>query len=307
MKTNRRGAIPYPIAMLLPALAFTCLSAPAFAQEDSDRYLAQEVPSMKPVIFAAGIISKDGDYEFGSVFSKDGTEFYYGVDTGEKTEIRFTQWEEGGWTAPKTILSHPLYGMNDPFLSVDETRLYYISDMPLEGTEVRKNHDIWYSEREPDGWSKPINAGPNINTEFNEYYISFTSAGSMYFASDKNDANHDIYVSKYEGHEFQPATRLGAEINTRSYEADVFISPDESYVIFAARRDEGLGRGDLYISFKQTDGTWTLSKNMGPTINTEGHELCPFVTHDGKYFFYTSRRDIYWVDARVIEGMRPSD
>jgi hypothetical protein len=32
---------------------------------------------------------------------------------------------------------------------------------------------------------------------------------------------------------------------------------------------------------------------MEDIINTENHELCPFVTKDGNYFFYTSNEDIY--------------
>ena len=43
---------------------------------------------------------------------------------------------------------------------------------------------------------------------------------------------------------------------------------------------------------------------MGEKINTDGHELCPFVTGDGKYLFYTSNEDIYWIDSGIIESLR---
>ncbi|MEO1653753.1 MAG: hypothetical protein AAFU64_09420, partial [Bacteroidota bacterium] len=103
---------------------------------------------------------------------------------------------------------------------------------------------------------------------------------------------------------FQATQVLSEAINNQHYEADVFIDPEEAYIIFCAERPEGRGRGDLYISFKKSDGSWAPSKNMGSLINTAGHELCPFVSKDGKYFFYTSNQDIYWVDARVIEELR---
>ena len=79
---------------------------------------------------------------------------------------------------------------------------------------------------------------------------------------------------------------------------------DESYIIFCATRQDGLGRGDLYISFKDDKGSWTPSKNRKETINTEGHELCPFVMKDGKYFFYTSNKDIYWVSTAILEDYK---
>ncbi|MBA4056350.1 MAG: hypothetical protein C0490_16665, partial [Marivirga sp.] len=114
----------------------------------------------------------------------------------------------------------------------------------------------------------------------------------------------DIYASRYVNGNFQSSVKASESINTNGYEADVFIAPDESYMIFCADRPGGKGRGDLYISFKKKDGTWTSSKNMGDIINTSQHELCPFVSSDGKYFFYTSNKDIYWVETGIFDSLK---
>lgn len=269
--------------------------------------MGQKPPGKIPKIFAPNVISTE-EYEFGSVFNKAGTEFYYGVDVNGKTEIRYSELQGDTWTSPKIILSHKQYGYNDPFLSPDENRLYFISNSAMDGKGEQKDIDIWYVNRTGSGWSEPINAGPNINTSNEEYYISFTKEGTMYFSTDaygdENNRNHDIYYSKFVNGEFQKAVRLGNAINTNAYEADVFVAPDESYIIFCAMRSEGLGRGDLYISFKNDDGSWSQSVNMGDAINTEGHELCPFVTHDGNYLFYTSKKDIYWVSTEVFKSLK---
>ncbi|WP_299214165.1 hypothetical protein [uncultured Aquimarina sp.] len=287
---------------------FVILPILGYAQnnEESILYLNQKPPGLQPEIFAPNIISKPSESEFGSIFSKDGKEFFYGVDINGRPEIRYTKLEKDSWTVPKTIISHPVYSGNDPFLSPDETELYFISDRPLTGKGNKKDIDIWYVKKEENGWSDPINAGSNINSKGEEYYISFTDSGTMYFSSNgiSENSNFDIYASKKVNGEFQKPEKLSDAINTKNYEADVFVAPDESYVIFCARRKEGLGRGDLYISFKNEDGSWTTSKNMGASINTKGHELCPFVTKDEKYFFYTSNQDIYWVDASIIDQYR---
>ena len=270
------------------------------------KYLKQTPPSLVPEIFAPNLISKKGEYEFGSVFNKNGTEFFYAVNVNGKEQIRYSKLKGSQWTEPKTIFSNKKYGYNDPFLSPDEQRLYFISQRTMNGLDRKEDYDIWYSEKTGNRWSEPINAGPIINTDGNEYYISFTKDGTMYFSSNKNGGNFDIYTSKTSGsgHEFQEAEPLGKAINTSHYEADVFVAPDESYVIFCSIRPDGLGQGDLYISFKNPDSTWTASINMGDTINSRGHELCPFVSQDGKYLFYTSRQDIYWVDAKILETYR---
>lgn len=271
---------------------------------ESFKYLKQTPPSIVPEVFAPSLISKASEYEFGSVFNKDATEFFYGVSVNGKEEIRYSKLIGNNWSKPKTILIHAQYGYNDPFLSPDENRLYFISKRALDGLAKPKDYDIWYVERVGSQWSDPINAGSNINSNKNEYYISFTNNGTMYFASNKVGSNFDIYSSKSLNGKFQKAILLSDSINTPSYEADVFIAPDESYMIFCANRKEGLGHGDLYISFKNTDGTWSKSVNMGKRINTKGHELCPFVSKDGKYFFYTSNQDIYWVSTKILDGYR---
>ena len=268
------------------------------------KYLKQKPPSTVSEIFAPNIISKEDEYEFGSVFNEDATEFFYGVAVNGKEEIRYSKLIGTNWSAPKTILKHKQYGYNDPFLSPDENRLYFISRRALDGFGEPKDYDIWYVERVDNKWSDPINAGPKINSDRNEYYISFTNDGTMYFSSNKVASNFDIYSSKFIDGEFQKTIPLSDSINTSGYEADVFIAPDESYIIFCATRQDGLGRGDLYISFKSIDGTWSKSINMGERINTKNHELCPFVSKDGKYFFYTSNQDIYWVSAKVLENYK---
>jgi hypothetical protein len=272
-------------------------------------YIDSEKPSLTPKIFSLNFISKEDESEFGSTFSKDGTEFFFAVNVNGKSEIRYSRLEKESWIVPITILSHEEYKYADPILSPDEKELYYISDMPVNKSDTIKDHDIWYSRKMKDKWSRPINAGDKINSTKNEYYVSFSSDGTMYFASNKNarinrEHDFDIYYSNKIDGKFRLPIKLPDSINTKRYEADVFISPDQSYMIFCSARKEGFGNGDLYISFKDDKGEWGKSQNMGEIINSKNHELCPFVTSDGKYLFYTSDENIYWVSSELIEKYR---
>lgn len=278
-------------------------------EEKNVQYLGQEPPGANPVKFAPGLITKDNQVEFGSVFNKDATEFYFGVDINGRAEIRWCKLVDGQWTKPETLISHETYSFNDPFLSKTEDVLYFISDRTLNNEGPKKDYDIWTMTREADGWSEMERAKGAINTASDEYYISIADNDKLYFASNvAADSNRkhdfDIYSSSLVDAEYDKAFRLGGAVNSKAYEADVFIAPDESYIIFSTVRREGYGKGDLYISFKNPDGSSTEAINMGLKINTEGHELCPFVTKDGEYFFYSSDEDIYWVDASLLELYR---
>jgi Tol biopolymer transport system component len=276
-----------------------------FSQE---LYLGQKAPGLTPEVFAPDMVSLPDRYEFGSVFSKNGDEFFYGITKEGKSEILSIRFENGNWSLPKTILSHKVYSFNDPMLSPDGNQLYFISDMAMDAKGEKKDIDIWFVERAEQNWSQPVNVGAPINSEKNEYYISFSNKGSLYFSSNINteegkNYNFDIYKSEENNGKFMPPIKLDSNINSLRYEADVFISPNEDYVIFCAIRKDGLGQGDLYISFKNGN-SWTPALNMGNEINNKHHQLCPFVTADGKYFFYTSNEDIYWVDAQIIDSYR---
>lgn len=296
--------------ILTTLIVFTAKIAPAQDVEATSlTYLKQPFPGLIPKVFAPGIVSKEDEYEFGSVFSKDGKEFYYAVTIDGKAEIRYMQLKGDQWTTPEKIIYSDQYGYNDPFLSPDENKLFFISNQPLSGSGEKKDIDIWYVEKEGKGWSAPINAGTTINSGKNEYYISFTQTGTLYFASnvgttEENKHDFDIYTSALVNGEFQEPQKMSNAINTETYEADVFVAYDESYLIFCAERKGGHGRGDLYISFKNEMGDWSQAKNMGNVINTEHYEFCPFVTKDGKYFFYSGNKDIYWVDAQIINELR---
>lgn len=277
------------------------------AQTDP-QYFQQPSPGTTPAVFAPGIVSTEEQFEFGATFSRDRREFFYGVEINGKAETRIMRFENGKWSLPAKILVHDKYSFNDPFLSPDEQRLYFISDRPMNGTGPKKDYDIWYVQRQGKTWSEPVNAGSDINSTANEYYMSFTKGGKMFFSSNVNGGqrknNYDIYSSVFRNGKFEKKVAAGAGVNTEHYEADVFVAPDESYLVFAANRPGGLGSGDLYVSFRKADGTWSESKSLGNDINTDTDDFCPFVSPDGKYLFFASRGDIYWVSTAVIDRLK---
>jgi hypothetical protein len=105
---------------------------------------------------------------------------------------------------------------------------------------------------------------------------------------------------------------VSAAINTGTWLAHPFIAPDESYLLWDGRRDEGFGGSDIYVSFRQDDGSWGEAINLGAEINTDAWEASASVTPDGKYLFFHrnvgsdayENVDVFWVDARILEDLR---
>ena len=164
----------------------------------------------------------------------------------------------------------------------------------------------------PDGqWSQPVNIGKPVNTLQNENYPSLTHNGMLYFHSrgHKGLGGLDIFHSSYVNGRYTTPQNLGESINSPYNDFDAFISSDGNTLIYCSNgRPDGIGSGDLYISFRREDGSWIQAVNMGETINSQAMDYCPKISPDGKYFFFTSERDgdgnIYWVDVKVIDHIR---
>ncbi|HEY1054385.1 MAG TPA: hypothetical protein VGE24_04595 [Emticicia sp.] len=83
---------------------------------------------------------------------------------------------------------------------------------------------------------------------------------------------------------------LDTAINSKTYEFNAFVSPDEDYIIFTSYgRKDDKGRGDLYMSIKDANGKWLPAQNLG-MLNSNRLDYCPYVSPDKKMLFFTSER-----------------
>ncbi|GFD68668.1 PD40 domain-containing protein [Alteromonas sp. KUL106] len=277
-------------------------------------YLGQQTPGNTPQVFAPGLISTDNYFELNSVFSSDQKAFMFSrtINGNYKMFLSYVD-ENGYWTSPQmTNVSeaNESYAEADMVFSHDERWLYFISDRPLYGYP-KGQYEIWRSsiEKNKKGYifGPPEPLGENINTEHNDLYPHIVGDGSLYFSSsqEKNFGKGDIYRSQYRNGEFDTPLNLGSAINSENYEGDIYVSPDESYLIHVSSgRTDGFGKSDLYISFKQEDGSWRKSVNMGKAFNSPDTDYCPMVTPDGKYFFFSRNGTIMWVSTNSFEQLK---
>jgi len=133
--------------------------------------------------------------------------------------------------------------------------------------------------------------------------LSASAMGTYVF--DDYKSNDVIRISTLKDGKREEPRLLGKEINTGKFNAHPFIAQDESYIIWDDERDSGYGDSDLYISFRTDDDSWGAAINMGDKINTSSWESGGYVTPDGKYFFFNRHEDMFWVDAKIIETLRP--
>ncbi|SDE10573.1 WD40-like Beta Propeller Repeat [Kordiimonas lacus] len=260
-------------------------------------YFGQQPPGLTPEVFAPGIISK-GHRELSGFFSPDMTEYYYTLKktNSEDWWLVSLKQADGRWT-----VSGMTERVGRPIVSPDGKTMH-----------LGKH----YRERAGDDWGEMKSLGPDFE-DIRIMRLSATLDGTYVFdeAGVPNGDGIIRYSHLVDGVRQAPEA-FGTEINTGLWNAHPFVAPDGSYIIWDGERESGQGDGDLYISFQLPDGTWTDAQNMGAEINTAASEAGAYVSPDGKYLFFNrvvsppgnyDNIDIFWVDAKVIENLRPQD
>lgn len=266
----------------------------AFAQEThvtdskfpplADRYLGQEPPGLTPEIFAPGIVSTQESLETEVLFLPD------------MSELSFTRSGRGNKEPEWLLMEYNNQRWSRKSIPADDITQYKERFSP--GLSEIKRHEVF----------RDI---PIIG-------FSTSAQGTIYFyVLDFTDGSGHMSYSRFVNGKYQKPQKMSEAINTGKYIAHPFIAPDESYLMWDAEKEDE-NTPDIYISFRQQDGSWGKAINMGPQINTGLYEQRPKVTPDGKYLFYWKGEvktgddgstyvvgDPCWVDAQIIENLRP--
>ncbi|MCP4725643.1 MAG: hypothetical protein GY863_11435 [bacterium] len=275
-------------------------------------YLGQKPPGITAEVFAPGIISLKTRSEFASNFSPDGKEFYVTMwerQDREDERIWYMINKDGSWTKPKLAqFSYDCFEYR-AFYPSGNNRIYYLSKRPLKDQGENSDYaNIWFVTRDDNKWNDPemvIFQDEPVQPR----YFTVSRDGTIYF---NGNLRRGIYKSelirgKYQ--QPQPVSKAVQSINGASHP---FIAPDKSYIIVDAPvKSKYPGDYDLFISFKNNEGTWTELIHMGEEVNSGYFEGCATVSNDGKYIFFSrfvdGQSDIYWIDAKIIETLKPAD
>lgn len=283
-------------------------------------YFGQPAPGVTPERFAPGVVSTDA-IELNGVFTPDGREFFFtrlidGIDTMHHSVL-----EAGRWSEPRPLLVFPDAARAvavDMAVSLDGQELYFLGQHPHEHAPENPGYDLWVSRKVDGAWSTAQVVPPPVSTAAEELYPVVVGDGSLYFVSNRAGSlgRHDVYrAQRLPDGRFAEPVNVGPPINGELGTGDTFVAPDESFAIFSSRRPPSAGNGDLFVVFRQPDGSWGEPVNLGESINTAQHEFCPMMTPDGKYLFFSrlyganwqeaTGGDVFWVDAKVLDRFRP--
>ncbi len=175
--------------------------------------------NMSKGVYMAGFLSSDGKTLLMSFSEKK-----KGIK--DNLYVSFLQ-KNGTWTEPESLgedINTSEFTETTPFLAADGATLYFSSDR----TGGLGSNDIYYTKRIDktwQRWSKPVNLGPNVNTEGYDAYYSISALGDYaYMVSKKNTLGKGDIIRinlKGEGGLGEPAAPVA---NTTAPEPVVLIT-----------------------------------------------------------------------------------
>ena len=100
---------------------------------------------------------------------------------------------------------------------------------------------------------------------------------------------------------------LGPAVNSSYIDGDACLSGSGLELYFASKRSGGYGNQDIWVTTRPTKGAdWGIPMNLGPTINTSGNDMTPWITRDGLELYFSSHRPGGYGDWDILVSRRAS-
>lgn len=201
-----------------------------------------------------------------------------------------------------------------PIISPDGNTLYVARKDHPESNAPGK-YDIWVSTRnKAKEWSELKKLGKPLNNNGDNLVISVTPDGNTllleglynFDGSYINDKGISISHKTKTGWSVPKRVIIKNYYNRNEYESFCH-SVDRKVLIMSVQRDDTYGLKDLYVSFLQGDGTYSVPKNMGKDINTYANEGTPFLAPDGKTLYFYSYGHPGYGSADIFVSKRLDD
>ncbi len=181
-----------------------------------------------------------------------------------------TRQSDGKWSKPESLnLTDAAYSAAHPCLSADGTRLYFSSDLP----NGFGGKDLYYSDWNGSTWGKPVNLGPEINTEGDELFPALGPDNRLYFSSDGHLGlgGHDLFAAEMIGPSaWGRVQNLGLLFNSAEDDFAIAWAPDGNAGFLSSNRTGGQGGDDIY-GFKRLH--YVLALEFTDALN--GRSIAP--------------------------------
>lgn len=201
-------------------------------------------------------------------------------------------WQDTGWSEAQNLGAPINTPENEGSATMSEDgRTIYFTACNQEGGYG--SCDIYRATRQGKRWSQPELLPAPVNSKYWDGQPCLSPDGqALYFASDRPGGvgSYDLWVCYRQGDRWTAAQPLDSTINTQGHEDSPFLHADGITLYFSSDFHPGFGSEDLFVAYRQEDGSFSQPQNLGYPLNTVSNESNIFVSANGQRGFINSDR-----------------
>lgn len=191
-------------------------------------------------------------------------------------------------------------------LSPDGKTLYFVRAFDTRNKGgVAGGMDIWTSVRDSRGrFSTCTNEHKKWNNKFNNSVIGIRNDNHVLYLLNSYNKKSGIAFSKYLEGEWTSLEVIPIPGIDQLNLVGFYMHPSFSILLISSDRMGSYGKEDIYVSLKDSLDQWSEPLNLGNTINTDGFEISPFLSEDGKRLYFSSNGHKGYGDADIFVSER---
>ena len=178
-----------------------------------------------------------------------------------------------------------------PIISTDGRVLYF-------GREYYKNNmggvkdgeDFWVANYDGQSWGEAKNLGEPINSSGvnNVAAVSADNNSMVFSMGDK------YVIRKRTESSWSDPIDLGLSFINEATHQESQLATDGKALLTTIKNkanisyNEKIDEKDIYVSLQDKKGNWEEAINLGPSINTAGNDISPFLSADGRTLYFAT-------------------
>jgi len=201
---------------------------------------------------------------------------------------------------------------------INTPMLEYFPSMTIDGKtmifnrRVDGDEDFYESHLVNNQWEKATPVTGKINTNLNEGAQNISQDGDWLIFTGCNypegAGSCDLYIAyRTKSGGWTEPENLGFTLNSDAWESTPSLSPDKRDLYFSSNREGGYGAKDIWVSHREKNNKWGKPVNLGPIINTDGNETCPFIHADNQTLYFNSNGHLGYGKADIFLSRRKGE
>ncbi len=183
----------------------------------------------------------------------------------------------------------------------------------IDVTNGQNHSDLYEAKLDKNGkWSTPAPLATTILSKMNEASVSISKKGDVMFMTRCPEAKGKVlkcqlYVCKKQGPSWAEPEPLPFNVDSVAF-AHPAINVAGDVLYFTSKLAGGYGGKDIWMStYSKKDKTWGQPVNLGPSINTSGDEMYPYMADDDKTLYFSSNYHLGMGGLDIFKAEKATD